>query len=100
MARTAVQQKKETYHHLEARPGSFYRELFVGGLNLRASRLVAWMEAEGLTPQEAAADRDISLEAVHEAIEYVKNHREFITAELKRERRLLRDRGLLDPPAP
>ena len=97
---SAVVQEKVTYLHLEARPGSFYRELFVRGLNLRASRLVAWMEGEGLTPEQAAADRDLPVEAVHEAIAYVMNNREFIAAELEREHRLLRDRGLLDPTAP
>ncbi len=86
---------KTDYQHLESRPGSFYRELFVRGLNLRASRLVAWMEDEGLTPDQAALDRDLSLEAVLEAIEYVKNNGDLIAQDLDREHRLLADCGLL-----
>ena len=92
---SALVPQRETYQHLEARPGSFYRELFVRGVNLRASRLVAWMEAEGLSPNQAAVDRDLPIEAVNEAIEYVQHNREFIAAELDREHRLLRDRGLI-----
>jgi hypothetical protein len=84
------------YQHLEARPGSFYREFFVRGLNLRASRLVAWMEVEGLTPEQAAVDRDVALEAVLEAIDYVRNNSSLISQDLDREHRLLRDCGLLD----
>jgi uncharacterized protein (DUF433 family) len=95
MATPAAHDKKH-YEHLESRPQSFYRELFVRGLNLRPSRLVAWMEAEGLTPDQAAADRSIPLEAVLEAIDYIKNNADLIARELEREHQLLRDRGLLE----
>ena len=92
---TSITLPKAVYHHLEPRPGSFYRELFVRGLTLRASRLVAWMEAEGLTAEQAAADRALPLEAVLESIDYVKNYSQLIAEELEREQSLLRDRGLL-----
>ena len=94
MAIPAMQNKK-AYAHLEARPGSFYQELFVHGVNLRPSRLIAWMEAEGLTPEQAAADRSLPVEAVLEAMDYVKTHADLIARELQREHQLLRDRGLL-----
>ena len=93
---TVTAQKTATYEHLEPRPGSFYRELFVRGLNLRASRLVAWMEAEGLTAEQAAVDRQIAVEAVREAIDYVRDNRDLIDDEIAREQRLLRERGLLE----
>ncbi len=83
------------YEHLEARSSSFYAELFVRGLNLRASRLVAWMEGEGLTPEEAAADRSLPLPAVLEAIDYVAHSSQLIAHEIEREQQLLRDRGLV-----
>jgi len=97
---TVTPLKTATYQHLEPRPGSFYRELFVRGLNLRASRLVGWMEAEGLTPEQAAADRQIAVEAVREAIEYVRDNRHLIDQEIEREARLLRERGLLESKSP
>src|SRR5438445_10180988 len=86
---------KPRYSHLECRPGSFYREFFLRGVNLRPSRLVAWMEIEALTPEQAAADRTLPLEAIREAIDYVKTNSDLIAGDLQRERELLRDRGLL-----
>lgn len=83
------------YVFLQARPDSFYGELFVRGLNLRASRLVQWMESEGLTPEQAAADRELPLEAVLEAIDYVKNNAQLISDDLAREHALLQTKGLL-----
>jgi uncharacterized protein (DUF433 family) len=85
---------KTAYEYLEPRPGSFYREHFVRGLNLRASRLVAWMKAEGLTAEQAAADRSLPVEAVLEAINYVRCNGDLIAAELDREHQLFLDRGL------
>jgi hypothetical protein len=65
-------------------------------MNLRASRLVAWMESEELTPEEAANDRDLPLAAVLQAIDYVKGHIELIAQERSREQQLLQDRGLVE----
>jgi uncharacterized protein (DUF433 family) len=93
---TPAMQNKMGHAYLEARPGSFYRELFVRGVNLRPSRLVAWMKAEGLTPEQTAADRSLPVEAVLEALDYVKNNADLIAADLQREHQLLRDRGLLE----
>jgi uncharacterized protein (DUF433 family) len=93
---TPAMQNKKGYAYLEARPGSCYQELFVQGVNLRASRIVAWMEAEGLTPEQAAADRSLPVAAVLEAIEYVKDNTDLIAGELQREQQLLRNRGLLE----
>jgi hypothetical protein len=84
------------YQYLEPRPGSFYRELFLRGLNLRASRLIAWMEGEGLTVAQAAADRSLPVEAVLEAADYVKANADVIAHDTERERQLLRDRGLIE----
>jgi uncharacterized protein (DUF433 family) len=93
---TSATPQQTRYEHLESRPGSFYRELFVRGLNLRASRLVAWLEAEGFTPEQAANDRGLPVEAVCEAIDYVQRNGQLIAEELERERTVLRDRGLLE----
>ena len=91
---SAIPLNKTGYQYLEPRPGSVYRELFVRGLNLRASRLVAWLEAEGLTAEHAAADRALPVEAVTEAIDYVRTHQELIEQDLEREHGLLLARGL------
>jgi uncharacterized protein (DUF433 family) len=93
---THIVADSKRYEHLEERPGSFYREPFIKGVNLRASRLVAWMQAESLSPEQAAADRNLPLPAVLEAMLYVDNNAEFLAEEQEREHQLLCDRGLLD----
>lgn len=83
------------YQYLEPRAGSFYQELFVRGVNLRASRLVAWMDTEHLTPEQAALDRGLPTEAVLEAIDYVRSCQDVIQRDSQRERDLLLERGLV-----
>jgi len=95
MATPALKDRTD-YQYLEPRPGSFYQEMFVRGLNLRASRLIAWMEAEELTAAQAAADRSLPVEAVLEAADYVKANADVIAHDADRERQLLRDRGLIE----
>lgn len=67
-----------------------------GGGSLRSSLAVGWMEADGLTPEQATVDRQIAVEAVREAIEYVRDNRHRIDEEIDREERLFPERGLLD----
>ena len=55
------------YKHLEARPGSNYRQLFVKGRRIRAGVIYRrTINVEHLTPQEVAADFDLPLIAVLE----------------------------------
>ena len=96
---SAIPLNKASYTYLEPHPNSFYRELFVRGVNLRASRLVAWMQAEGLSPDLAAADRGLPIAAVLEAIEFCGNYADLIEDDLRRERDLLKQRGLICPDA-
>jgi uncharacterized protein (DUF433 family) len=60
-----------TYEHLEARPGSNYRQLFVKGKRIRAE--VLYRQTIGLeprTPEEVARDYDLPLDVVREAVDY------------------------------
>ena len=43
------------------------------------------MESEGMTPEQAAADRTLPLAAVLEATQYVRQNSDFLRAERKRE---------------
>ena len=57
-----------SYAHLEPRPGSTYRQLFIKGRKIRAE--VIYRETVGReprTPEEVAADFDIPVQAVREA---------------------------------
>jgi uncharacterized protein (DUF433 family) len=59
------------YKHLERRPGSNYKQLFIKGRRIRAE--VLYRQTIGLEPQtpaEVADDYDLPLEVVQEAIDY------------------------------
>jgi uncharacterized protein (DUF433 family) len=59
------------YIHLGPREGSGYQQAFVRGRNLRAETLYrATVGPEPMTPEEVAADYDVPVEAVREAIHY------------------------------
>jgi uncharacterized protein (DUF433 family) len=61
-----------TWNHLERRPGSSYQQLCIKGKRIWAWTLYCEFmnEKEPRTPEQLAADFDIPLEAVQEAIEY------------------------------
>ena len=60
--------------YLHRKPGSNYRQLFIKGRNIAARTLygyhVAGEDWPGQTPEELAADFDLPIEAVREAIAY------------------------------
>jgi len=74
----------KTYQHLSPRAGSAYRELFIRGRSIRAQSLVSEMENDGLTPPGIAERYDLELEAVLEAIDYVRANEAFLAAERMR----------------
>ncbi len=88
------------YQHLEARPGSNYRQLFLKGRRIRAA--VVYEAVHGpdpRTPEEFAGDYQVPLEAVLEALDYVARNRPLIEQERDREAARLRA-GVIDGPAP
>jgi uncharacterized protein (DUF433 family) len=89
------------YQHLEARPGSNYRQLFLKGRRIRAEVMFHAVHGpEPRTPEEVARDFEVPLEAVLEAVDYVEHNPEVIRADRDREEASLRARGLLDGPPP
>jgi uncharacterized protein (DUF433 family) len=89
------------YQHLEARPGSNYRQLWLKGRRIRAA--VVDEVVHGLdprTPEEFAQEYQVPLEAVLEALDYVARNRPLIEQEREREAARLRAAGFLDGPAP
>jgi len=90
---TAVQ-----YQHLEPRPGSNYRQLFLKGRRIRAA--VVYEAVHGpdpYTPEEFARDYGVPLEAVRDALDYVANNLPQIESERDREAADVRARGLGRP---
>jgi hypothetical protein len=74
------------YQHLEPRPGSNYRILFLKGRRIRAALVDAAIHGpDPRTPEEYAWDFQVPLEAVLEAVDDVARNRPLIKQE--------RDRG-------
>jgi uncharacterized protein (DUF433 family) len=83
------------YQHLEARPGSNYRQLFLKGRRIRAA--VVYEAVHGpdpYTPEEFAREYRVSLDEVREALDYVAKNLPLIEAERDREAADIRARGL------
>src|SRR5262245_44149728 len=89
------------YQHLEARPGSNYRQLWLKGRRMRAAVVDEGVHGpDPRTPGEFAREYQVPLEAVLEALDYVARNRSLIEQERERGLAKLRARGLLDGPAP
>jgi len=85
------------YQHLAPNPRSSYRQLFLKGRRIRAWILYCDHAAQGMTAEEIAADRDLPVEAVREAIAYCASNPPEVRGDLIREEELKRAMGMLDP---
>ncbi len=81
------------WRYLVARPHSWRRQLSVKGRNLTVGQLVSTIQANRLSPEQASADLDLPLEAIHEALSYFAENRALIDLEAAEERRRLSERG-------
>ena len=89
------------YQHLELRPGSHYRQLFLKGRRIRAAVVHEVVHGpDPCTPEEFARDYGVPLEAVREALDYAAHNLPLIEAERAREATDVRARGLDRPPRP
>jgi uncharacterized protein (DUF433 family) len=71
MATTSTQ-----WLHLAPNPKSWYRQLFIKGTRIRAEAIYAFTVdgSEPMTPEEVAADFNLPLEVVREAIAYCESN--------------------------
>jgi uncharacterized protein (DUF433 family) len=78
---------------------SSYKQLSIKGRRIRARTLYgAFMnEEEPMTPEEIAADRELPLAAVLEAIAYCQTNPPEIEEDFRREERLMEATGMNDP---
>jgi uncharacterized protein (DUF433 family) len=89
------------YQHLESRPGSNYRQIFLEGRRIRAAVVHEAVHGpDPYTPEEFAREYGVPLEAVREALDYVANNLPLIESERDREAADVRARGLDRPPRP
>ena len=86
--------------YLDRKPGSAYRQLFVKGRNIAALTLYSMSldgEEPGMTPEEIAADYDLPVEAVREAIAYCASDPPAIRQDWEMDEALARATGRDDP---
>jgi uncharacterized protein (DUF433 family) len=86
---------KVEYKYLEARPHRWRKQLWIKGRNMTVWHLIGAMRAGRYTPEQAAENYDLPLEAIEEAIEYYEQNQALIEAEVEEEGRRLREAGLL-----
>ncbi|HYV37534.1 MAG TPA: hypothetical protein VE988_17645 [Gemmataceae bacterium] len=87
------------YQHLERRPGSNYKQLFVKGRRIRAEVLYRQtVGSEPMTPEEVAEDYELALEVVQEAIDYCLHHPEVLQEDFDRESAKVREFERVHPP--
>lgn len=90
-----------TYQHLEHRPGSNYRQLFLKGRRIRAAVVHEAVHGpDPYTPEEFAREYGVPLEAVREALDYAAANLPLIASERDHEAADVRARGLDRPPRP
>jgi uncharacterized protein (DUF433 family) len=88
-----------TWKHLAPNPKSAYKQLFIKDRRIRARDLYGmYMSAEApMTPAEIAADYDLPLEMVEEAIAYCQTDPPEIKEDFEREERIMEATGMNDP---
>lgn len=87
------------WKYLEARPKSFYRQLFIKGTQIRARSLYGWYvsDEEPMTPEQLAVEFNLPEEAVREAIAYCQANPPEIEQDFRREEALMEATGMNDP---
>jgi uncharacterized protein (DUF433 family) len=81
------------WRFLAIRPHRWRRQLFVRGRNLTVGHLVMTIRANRMTPEQAAEELGLHVEAVREALCYYDQNRELIAQEAAEERRALTEGG-------
>ena len=86
------------WQYLEQRSHPWRQQLYIKGRRMKASTVWIDMLANELTPEEVAENKDLSLAAVKEAIEYCESHQELLRKEAAEERRYLEEQGVILEP--
>jgi uncharacterized protein (DUF433 family) len=93
MASTTVE-----YKYLVRKPNSAYRQLFVKDRWVAARTLYGLsVGEEAMTPEESAADYDLPLEAVQEAIAWCQSDPPDIAQDFEAEERIMEASGINEP---
>jgi hypothetical protein len=87
------------WHYLVERPHPWRRQLYIKGRNMTAFQLVSSMNANSLSAGQAAADVDLPLAAVEEALRYCHENADLLSLEAAEQRRRLVEKGYRVGPA-
>lgn len=85
---------KTQWQYLEKRPHHWREQLYIKGRKLTAFGLWMDMMVNEMTPDEAADNWDLPLEAVREIIEYCQTHLPLLKREAQEERHRLEEKGI------
>jgi uncharacterized protein (DUF433 family) len=91
--------RQQVWRFLSPRQHPWRRQLYVNGRNMTVGQLVSTVRANRLTPQQAAEDLELPVEAIEEALLYYDQNRELIQNEAAEERRFLAEAGVPLEPA-
>lgn len=81
--------EKETWNYLVARPHPWRRQLYVKGRRLRAFDVWMDMLTNKETPEQAAENWELPMEAIAEIVRYCESHRDLLVMEADEERQRL-----------
>jgi uncharacterized protein (DUF433 family) len=82
------------WKYLAPRPHSWKRQFFVKGRRLTAANVWYDMLANKMTPEEAADNWELPLDAIKEIIRYCEENQELIGMEADEEKRILTEKGV------
>ena len=87
------------YKYLMRKPKSVYKQLFIAERWISARTLYGMYvrEESSMTPEEIAADYDLPLEAVHEAIDYCESSPPELAEDYAREEAVMEATGMNEP---
>jgi uncharacterized protein (DUF433 family) len=95
-----VAMNQTQWKHLESHPQSSYTQLFVKGTRIRAEIVYSWMydvdPGGERTPEQLAADVNLPVEAVREAIAYCESDPPDSEDDHRREREFFQEMGVID----
>lgn len=94
------QSEHAEYAYLEARPHKWRRQLYLCGRNMTVGQLIATMNANKMSPEEAAENICLPLAQVHEALAYYAANSDLVDSELREEKRFLLAKGYIVEPPP
>lgn len=82
------------WQYLERKPNYWRKQLFIKGTKIKASTI--WLDVliNNFTPEELAEDRNISIEAIKEAIKYCEKNQNLLEEEAQKERLELETNGI------